>query len=61
MSKNPDLRVEFRVVRDGANRPSFTADTEAECVTWIEDASTGLLGDVTFKIDKVYTTSRKQK
>lgn len=59
--KNPYLRIEFRVV-DEDNSFRYRADTEEACVQWIEDHSPAdLMGDVTFKIEKVYTTSRKNK
>lgn len=66
-SKNPDLRVEYRVKSEqptwhGEGGVFFAADTEAECEEWIEShCPADLMGDVTYAIQKVFTTSRKQK
>lgn len=62
--KNPELRVEFRVcdADDTYGRYNFAADTEEECIQWIDDHTPlGLMGDVSFIIKRVFTTSRKRK
>jgi len=60
--KNTDLRVEYRIYKVGNNFIVYSADTEELCVQWIENHTPAdLMGDVSYIIQKVWTTSRRRE
>lgn len=61
-TKTP-IRVEHQLLEVGRTSDDlvFSANTEEECINWIVDHTpVDLMGDVTYRIQKVYTNSVKR-